>query len=227
MSIEDLIAEGERISRPSILLSANGSGAVAAYWDGERIDEPNALPPSATAIESIRHVISVDARLLPNLGVPVNFPAFSLFETETKSGHVLYRVTRRDELRLSDFRGECVPLYATKARSFPPIEAVCLYGGEVVSSWLKGHGLNRFQYLDARELPEALEYTDEYMRRCPLYLGNADAILGGWHQSWPVDDFYLPLEMRLALWTLRDAEPWLEAFFSLAGGGLSVRSRTT
>lgn len=225
--IEALVAEGERMSRPSVLLRADGAGEIGAYWGGERADEPNAVPPSATAIESIRHVITFDARLLSSLGVPVKSPALAMFETTTKTGQVMYRVASRNGIQASDFRGDFVPLHASRARSFPPIEAVCLYGGDVVTSWLKRHGLKRLQYFDASELPEAREYTDEYMRRCPLYLGNADAILGGWHQRWPEDDFYLPLEMRLALWTLRDAEPWLEVFFSLAGGGVSVRSRNT
>ncbi|WP_159260165.1 hypothetical protein [Komagataeibacter xylinus] len=34
--------------------------------------------------------------------------------------------------------------------------------------------------------------------------------MGGWHQSWPEDDFYMPLEMRRAVLTLREAEPWYE-----------------
>lgn len=52
-----------------------------------------------------------------------------------------------------------------------------------------------------------------YRERCPLYLEDRPvAVLGGWHASWPDDEFYLPRQMRLALWTFREAEPWVEVF---------------
>jgi hypothetical protein len=51
---------------------------------------------------------------------------------------------------------------------------------------------------------------DEFTRRAPLYSGKADAIVGGWHMIWSEDDFFMPLEMRLVLTTIRGAEPFFE-----------------
>lgn len=226
MKIEELIAEGEHLSRPSILLSANATGEIAGYWGGEREDLPNVVPPRARALQSIRHIITVNAGLLTTVGIPIKSSSVAIFEVETKGGDVGYRVELPDRLEFSDIKCTGTPLYGRHAPSFPPFEAVCLYGGEVVSSWLKSLGLERFEYQAAGGQPEARAYTAEWMDRSPICTGNADVVLGGWHHLWPEDDFYLPLEMRLAILTLRDAEPWYELWRAF-GGNLSVRHRIT
>jgi hypothetical protein len=38
--------------------------------------------------------------------------------------------------------------------------------------------------------------------------------VGGWHTTWPDDDFFIPREMRLMLWTFQDSEPYYEVFLS-------------
>jgi hypothetical protein len=110
--------------------------------------------------------------------------------------------------------------------SFPPFEAVCLYGGPAVARWLSSLGLERFQYSEARSQHVAEEYEQEFMRRAPFYMEGVDVIVGGWHMIWPDDDFYLPREMRLLATTIRDAEPFLEVWLSDIGN-VSIKDRIT
>src|SRR5208283_4274490 len=102
------------------------------------------------------------------------------------------------------------PLYGHEAVSFPPIMAVCLYGGVKVGEWIKSLGYERTDYDLIENTDLGQGYRQELMKRCPLYSNAYAAVLGGWHAMWPEDHFYMPSEMRLVLWTFRDAEPWIE-----------------
>ena len=92
--------------------------------------------------------------------------------------------------------------------------------------WLRSIGLERHQYQEAEGEPLALEYEGEFVRRAPLYAGDIDAVVGGWHKMWPEDDFFLPLEMRLLVATFRDAEPYREIWRSPVGN-IHVREHIT
>jgi hypothetical protein len=63
--------------------------------------------------------------------------------------------------------------------------------------------------------------TEEYMRlwqsSCPLYTGEAAAVLGGWHFPWPDGDWEELREHRLLVWTFDEAEPWVEVWRWPAG----------
>jgi len=225
--VDDLIAEGERISRRCLLLSAKQSGDVGGYWGGERSDTPNGVPNGATALRSMSHVATIDASLLSPLGVPANPSPLSLFKVEPVRGNVGYRVVQPTGVVFRDINCTGEPLYVREAASFPPFEALCLYGGGLISSWLKHLGLERFEYCAAGAETAARDYQSEFIKRSPIHLNNADVVLGGWHQIWPEDDFYLPLEMRLAMLTLRDAEPWLALWLATGLGNWSVREHIT
>ena len=58
--------------------------------------------------------------------------------------------------------------------------------------------------------------TEEYMRlwqsNCPLYTGEAAAVLGGWHFPWPDGDWEALRQESLLVWTLDDSEPWIEVW---------------
>jgi hypothetical protein len=92
-----------------------------------------------------------------------------------------------------------VALYAHQAFSLPPPDA--LPGGD----------------------------TDEYMRfwqsNCPLYTGEAAAVLGGWHFPWPDGDWEELRQKPLLVWTLDDSEPWVEVWG--VPGGFRVMQRIT
>jgi hypothetical protein len=117
------------------------------------------------------------------------------------------------------------PLYGHETTSFPPIEALCLYGGPIIDEWLSLEGLERTDYDRAPYTKLGEKYFEAYGERCQLYAKGPAAVLGGWHAIWPDDDFYLPREMRLVLWTFRDAEPWIEVFER--SPNLPVRVRIT
>jgi hypothetical protein len=51
-------------------------------------------------------------------------------------------------------------------------------------------------------------------------------VLSAWHVTWPNDDFYIPREMRLMVWTFKDSEPWYEVFLSPLRNYV-IKSRTT
>ena len=125
----------------------------------------------------------------------------------------------KDTSQISDIRGDVsigdvvctgVPLFAAGSTSFPPIEALCLFGGPVIEQWLRALGLQRHQYAKLASESTAIRYQEEFVRRSHLHTGDCDVVIGGWHMMWPGDDFYYPLEMRLAILTLREAEPFYE-----------------
>lgn len=227
MTFEELIAEGESLVRPCILLTSSPSPRLGGFWGGERGDKPNALPPDATALRRRRHIITIDGALLAELGLPTTAP-LSLFVAEHVDGNETYRIERSSSPKFGEISCTGVPLYAVRAVSFPPIEAVCLYGSAKVAEWMHDLGLARHQYADISGSQLARQYMDEFTERAPLYSRKADAIVGGWHMIWPEDDFFMPLEMRLVLTTVRDAEPYFEIWVADGiRGNYSVRSRIT
>ncbi|AJG22393.1 hypothetical protein [Cupriavidus basilensis] len=207
MIVDELLAEGERLCRPCFRL--NVEGEVVGYWQGERADRPNAVPPEATELRSIRHIMPIDTGLLERAGLRVRSSTIGFAEVESARGDTGYRFFEAD-VPISDLQCDGLRLHAAEGKSFPPFEAVCLYGGECVAAWLKNLGLERHEYEKAASEPEAVGYFDAYAARSPIYRGDVDVVVGGWHQCWPDDEFYMPLEMRLAVLTLRDSEPWYE-----------------
>ena len=218
MPAEDLIREAERIARPSLLLSeaASPHGAVA-WWGGAAAGAARGRPDDTLRISidvswlaargyALRGVLRVsDVALRWNWRTPVH-------------------VEQDPAAALAPVAG-AVPLTGREAASLPPFEALCLYGGAPVESWLLSAGLERTDYDRAAMLPEAGAYQEHYQRHSPLHSSGIVAVLGGWHAMWPDDDYYLPREMRLVLWTLRDAEPWIEVF--QRGANLIPRVRAT
>ena len=70
------------------------------------------------------------------------------------------------------------------------------------------------------------QYDAEFSRRCPLYTGGVEVVLGGWHTTWPEDSFYLPREVTLVVWTFCEAEPWYEVWMD-QNFNLDVKERIT
>jgi len=225
-TVSDLIASGERISRPCFLLRSRGAGPPAGFWGGERGDTPNTPAPEMAEVASRRHILTVDPDLLRRLGLLFREDPVSLFVTRLRDGTERLEVATSHRPGFSEISFSGVPLYASSALSFPPFAAVCLYGDEVIELWLRSLRLERHQYQEAEREPLALEYEDEFVRRSPLYTGDVDAVLGGWHMMWPEDDFFLPLEMRLLIAIYRGGEPYREIWRSPTGN-IHVREHVT
>jgi hypothetical protein len=226
MTLDELIAEGESLVRPCFLLTGAPSGRLGGFWGGERQDKHNAVPPAAVALESLRHIITIDQTLLGELNLPSAAP-LSVFEIKLVDGNERYSVERNPLPLFEKISCTGDPLYAVPAESFPPIEAVCLYGSARIGEWLRDLDLARHQYDCIFRLPVVQDYMDADTRLAPFYSGKADAIVGGWHMMWPEDDFFMPLEMRLVLTTIRDAEPYYEIWAAGAVNNLSVKARIT
>lgn len=171
-----------------------------------------------------RHVFTVAESLLDGL---VTRPGpLSLVEWEPRDGGSEYRVSADSRLRFADLRFTGEPLYAAPRPSFPPFPAVCLSGSGKVADWLAGQGLTRHDYWQVGGDLEA-GYTEEWVRRSALHENAADLIVGGWHFLWPEDDYFLPPEVRLVALTLRDAEPWVEVWYSRPRFGYQARPRVS
>jgi hypothetical protein len=219
MKAETVIAEGERLAKPSLFLTESPSPTgLVAYWRGRRI--------GYSGRDDDRHRISFDCDWLSRHGVRVH-GSIGVYDVDGRCGWVKPIHLDSQPRPLTELRLEGgTPLYGCEMPSFPPVEALCLYGGPAVAEWLAAERLDRSDYDIAATTIIGEAYQEAYRERCPLYLDDQPAaVLGGWHASWPDDEFYLPREMRLALWTFRESEPWVEVFER--SPNMPVRLRTT
>jgi hypothetical protein len=211
----DVTREAASLSLPCFdLVPARQGDPVVAHWGGRRSDLPEKFPEFATALKSQTHFLSVDQSLFEELGLRGRSPlALAIVTTAEDRDRMHYVTVSTDKLSDVDFDGS-IPLTAKRAHSLPPFEALLLYGGPAVQEWLASLGLKRWQYEDAPRKARK-EYEEVFNRQLPLYSDQPPfARVGGWHVTWPDDDFYIPREMRLMVWTFRDAEPWYEVFLS-------------
>jgi hypothetical protein len=218
---DELIAEGEALVRRCYALSARGAGAVVGYWGGVRADLPEQFPPEVTKFTRRRHIVTVGEPLLGQIGAErLNW--VGLYEWTAREGddHHHVEADSRKPWASLQFSGE--PLYATERASFPPFQALCLHGSARIGEWLASLGLARHLYWKVpRELTKA--YERHYVRRSFEVEEGADVIVGGWHQMWPEDDYYVPPELIFVLKTLRDAEPWFTVWHSPMSKGNRAR----
>jgi hypothetical protein len=211
----DLIKESRALSLPCFdLVPAERGDPIVAHWGGRRSDLPEQLPDFVAALKSQAHFLSVDQSLFNQLGLRGRGPLGLSMVTTAEDNERLDRVTvstgKLSEVEFED----SVQLTARPATSLPPLEALLLYGGPQVQDWLSSHGLQRWQYEEvAQEVRD--QYREHFNPQLPLFMEHPPfARIGGWHISWSDDDFYIPREMRLMVWTFQDAEPWYEVYLS-------------
>lgn len=218
MEIDELVAYAEAIQRPCYqLFEAKPGEQVVAQWGGSRDD---------IKLEGNRHILSWDFELTFKLGIQRRNP-FALITWTNPRGDEQPRLQPAKPQAFGDIPfKDTTPLSARSATSFPPFEALCLYGDQRIGEWLKSIGLERWDYEDANAVLRE-QYQEIYQQRCPLYTEpSIVAQLGGWHSIWPDDDYYIPREMQMLCWTFRDAEPWYEIFLSAAGNTV-LKERAT
>ena len=177
-----------------------------AYWGGEGRVGYAGRPDDV-------HRITFDCGWLSRHGVRVR-GTVGVYDVHRRYGWAEPVYVDRVDAHLADVRmSGGTALYGREVASFPPFEALCLYGGPSVEEWLLTLGFDRTDYVAAMSTDIGEAYQEESCRRSPNALTPVPyAVLGGWHLMWPEDDYYLPREMRLACATLRDAEPWVEVF---------------
>ena len=209
-----LIREAEALALPCFdLVPAAGGDEVMAYWGGTRSDLPETLP-FVGAVLSTRHILSVDTTHWNALGLKGRGPfALAIQTMHDDSEHAVAFPVSSGTLAGISFEG-AVPLQAVKSVSLPPLEAVLLYGGPAIDALLKDRGLHRWEYSDLSG-EDAEEYRSYFSDRSPLLSDPSPfARVGGWHILWSDDDYYIPREMRLMLWTFEGSEPWYELFLT-------------
>jgi hypothetical protein len=210
MTVDELIAEGRRLQRRTILLTPNGSGDPVAFWYG-RYDEETR--------DGHRCWISVDAHSVPSF----NGRGWLSIFTDDRSCQG-GRVEVAPELR----KRNGVPLHAKEIAVLPTIDAVIARGSPAVERWLVDNAWQRDWRYNANfrdhhivEKYEAVEREEN-----PLYWKDAYATLGGWHMGWPDDDWHDLVDAKLLVHTYMDSEPWVEAW-QLPSGEMKVIQRIT
>jgi len=210
-----LLKESEALSLPCFdLAPAMRGDEVSAYWKGRRSDLPERFSEGVIAFKYQKHFLSVDQKLFDQLGLqgrgPLALSMFTTAEGDEKLCNVNVSTGSVSEVTFE----ESIPLTAKPATSLPPLEALLLYGGAGVQDWLSSQGLQRWEYEEVA--PDVRDrYLEHFNPQLPLCMDHPPfARIGGWHVSWPDDDFYIPREMRLMVWTFQDSEPWYEVFLS-------------
>jgi len=104
-------------------------------------------------------------------------------------------------------------LYAHKYNSLPPVDGIFMKGSDMIGEFLAQYDWSRDEpFNDNFPNPIPGNYEADWQNNCPIYLDGIVAVSGGWHMSWPDDDWVDLIDHELILWTLEDAEPWIEVF---------------
>jgi hypothetical protein len=220
MELEDLIAEGRALMRPTVLLRASGGESIAARWYGlgaYEVDE-----------DDFPCWLTVDCQYIPNW-ISAKPQYLSLFTNkDCLSGYVALTDDWPDR--------EGVDLYAHTAEVLPPIEAVFARGSQQIDDWLAANNwkrewgwndwFGRSGGLPGPNTEIAYHYIRQWQSECPLYLPGVYAALGGWHSPGPDTDWHDLIDEHLCVLTVEDAEPWVEAW-QMSDGTFRVIQRIT
>lgn len=207
MTTEQLIAEGRHLQRSCSLLRPQQNGPVVAMWyDWFERDETLPLPE--------RHrLLTLDARRVPGLMPPLD-GFINIFCEPQKWGDGHVEITPSWPARKG------LALYAYPVAVLPPIDAVFARGSDRVGEWIQSHGWERTErYNDNFEEKDVVAgYERIWMQEYPLYSpSEAYAVLGGWHWPCADDDWHDLIDEQLVALTIRNAEPWIEAWRMRSG----------
>lgn len=205
MTPAQLIEEGRKLQRPCVFLRPQGTGPVAAIWHPHDDDE----------FETTGHHcwLTVDSRHIP--GLPPSVTGYlSVFSDEEncQGGRVEVAAAWPDRPGL--------PLYAHPASVLPPIDAVFLRGSDAVGEWLRAVGWQRDRLYDGnfKDKETVRDYQEVFASEYPVYFeSDIYAMLGGWHLEFPDPDWQELVDEHLMVMTLRDSEPWVEAWRTRSG----------
>lgn len=204
MDIEQLLAEAQRLARHcTLLVDQPNGGPIAAVWR-----DPDIAAPAYAAKE---HRVTIDCRFLPpHLSGLTG--CVSIYDDDEADDDICSVVDYDPNGALPEASDASTKLYAQPAMSLPPISAICQLGAPIIQDWLAANGWEQdaFDRFPDPDLTKA--YNRIYQGQNPLYTNTAFAILGGWHFPWPDGDWNDLLNQDLIVWTLQDAEPWVEVW---------------
>ena len=121
------------------------------------------------------------------------------------------------------------PLYAYAASVLPPLEVVFRRGSDAVGDWLQANNWTRDDRYNGNFRDKAVTrpYWDVLEKEFPMFFeSDVFAMLGGWHFPGQDDDWEELMDEHLMVLTLRDSEPWVEAW-RMRTGGFKVLQRIT
>jgi hypothetical protein len=206
MTLEQLLAEGRKLERPCAFLRPTGTGPVAAVWYERDYGEIDS--------SGYRCWLTVDARHIPG-PTPSVAGYISVFTNEEDC------ISGRVEVSSSWPKRTGMPLYAHAAAVLPPIDAVFARGSEAVGEWIASKGWDRRHHYNTHFEDSAVTepYNDMWTREFPIYLeSDIFAVLGGWHfPCYGDDDWHDLIDEQLMVFTLRNSEPWVEAWRTRTG----------
>jgi len=227
MTPDRLLAEGRRLARPCVHLTASGRGEPCAIW------HPN--NPADIRRSGLRAWLTFDAALLSGLQDEAHTATTAADPFEPVAGFAsVFSDEGRGEGGTIQFNPDWpdrpgIALYARRAVPLPPLEAIFLYGSEAVAKWLQdnnwpqdrryGSGFDDAMTADA--------YLQQWLREQAMFSDpGVAAVVGGWHPPRGDADWHSLAPERLLVQTLHEAEPWIEAW-QLRKGGFKVIRRVT
>ncbi|HEV2695926.1 MAG TPA: hypothetical protein VG347_23765 [Verrucomicrobiae bacterium] len=205
MTAEQLIAEGRKLQRPCYFLRPEVSGEIAAIWHERDDDE----------IDETGHQcwLTIDARFIPGLHPSVKgFISVFSNEEDCQSGRV--------EVADSWPERKGVKLYAHPALVLPPLDAVIARGSDAVGDWLRANDWRRADRFNGNFADEesTKAYNEVWRSEYPIYFdSDIYAVLGGWHWPGQDNDWHDLIDEHLMVLTIRDSEPWVEAWRTRSG----------
>lgn len=202
MTVDQLLIEGRRLQRPCLFLRSQESGPVAAIWhEGD-------CNSDATGY---RCRLTVDGRLIPGLEVEGYISVFT-DDRRCQGGRVAINPSWPETTGTK--------LYAYPASVLPPIDALFAKGSEEIGDWIRSCDWERSEPFNDnfKDAQIVKEYERVWMREFPIYSdSDAYAVLGGWHFPWPDGDWHELIDEQLLIFTLRESEPWVEAWHTRSG----------
>ena len=213
MTFDRLIAEGRKLQRDCNFLKPSGTDEPVAMWFES--------DPDDESITEWRRWMTVRADALPNSKAP-NSVYFSLYTNGCERG-------------LLDFVDgwpprDGIPLCAHPVSVLPPIDAVFALGSEEIGTWLATNDWERNERYDSnfRDATLVRQYQEVWFSEHPVFKNDPEvyAITGGWHLPGADSDWHDLVPAKLLVTTIRDNEPWVEAF-ELSDGDYKVIQRIT
>ena len=213
MTIEELILEGRKLQRPCSFLKPTGKGERVAMWFE--------ADPDDESITDWRRWMTIRSDAVPQEN-PRGLFHFSLYTNGCEKG-------------LLDFVDDWPPregvrLYAHPANVLPPIDAVFALGSEKVGEWLKANNWKRStRYSSSFGGADLVnEYERIWFSEHPIFKNDSEvyAFTGGWHLPGQDSDWHDLVPAKLLVTTIRDSEPWVEAF-QMPDGSFKVIQRIT
>lgn len=205
MTCAQLIEEGRKLQRACSFLRPQANGPVAAIWHERDKHEIQCTGHHCWLTVDVRHVPGLPTYVTGYVSVFTN-------EKGLEGGYV--QVTSSWPKRPG------IPLYAYEAGVLPPIDAVFTRGSDAVGEWIRSYGWERgWGYNDNFKGRDVIrEYERVQQREFPIYFeSDIYAVLGGWHFPMPDGDWDDLLDEHLMVFTIRDSEPWVEAWRTQAG----------